>query len=122
MAEKIPHFATISSNFKHRFTEQTIEDVFHWALREITSRNVLSPEAVFINGTHIKASANMKKRIKKEVPVAAKKYEKQLMEEINEERESHEIKPFSTKANTRSSLRMKHTRLATKTATFSMSR
>lgn len=29
MAEKIPHFAMISYNFKHRFTEQTIEEVFH---------------------------------------------------------------------------------------------
>ena len=95
MAEKIPHFATISYNFKHRFTEQTIEDVFHWVLNEIAARNMLSPEAVFIDGTHIKASANMKKRIKKEVPVAAKKYEKQLMEEINEDREDHGKKPFS---------------------------
>ena len=73
MAEKIPHFATISHNFKHRFTEKTIEDVFHWVLDEIAARGMLSPEAVFIDWTHIKASANMKKRIKKEVPVAAKK-------------------------------------------------
>ena len=65
MAEKIPHFVTISSNFKHRFTEQTIEDVFHWVLREIASRNMLSPEAVFIDGTHIKASANMKNVLKR---------------------------------------------------------
>lgn len=65
MAEKIPHFATISYNFKHRFTEKTIEDVFHWVLNEIAARNMLSPEAVFIDGTHIKASANMKKRIQK---------------------------------------------------------
>lgn len=94
MAEKIPHFATISYNFKHRFTEQTIEDVFRWVLDEIAAHNMLSPEAVFIDGTHIKASANMKKRIRKEVPVAAKKYEQQLMEEINEERKNHGKKPF----------------------------
>ena len=56
---------------------------------------MLSPEAVFIDGTYIKASANMKKRIKREISVAAKKYEEQLMEEINEDRESHEKKPFS---------------------------
>ena len=99
MAEKIPHFATISYNFKHRFTEQTIEGVFHWVLDEIAARNMLSPEAVFIDGTHIKASANMKKRIKKEVPVAAKKYEQQLMEEINEDREEHGKKPFSDDDN-----------------------
>lgn len=46
MSEKIPHFATISYNFKHRFTEQTIEDVFHWVLDEIAAHHMLSPEAV----------------------------------------------------------------------------
>lgn len=95
MSYKIPHFATISYNFKHRFTEQTIEGIFHWVLDEIAAHHMLSPEAVFIDGTHIKASANMKKRIKCEIPVAAKKYEEQLMEEINEDRESHGKKPFS---------------------------
>lgn len=85
MFEKIPHFATISYNFKHCFTEQTIEDVSRWVLDEIAANHMLSPETVFIDGTHIKASANMKKRIRKEIPVAAKKYEEQLMEEINED-------------------------------------
>jgi transposase len=64
MSDKLPHFATISYNFKHRFTEQTIEYIFHWVLDEIAAHHMLSPEAVFIDGTHIKASANMKKRIK----------------------------------------------------------
>ena len=99
MAEKIPHFATISYNFKHRFTEETIEEVFRWVLREIAAHDYLSPGAVFIDGTHIKASANMKKQIKKEVPVAAKKYEKQLMKEINEDREKHGKKPFPDDGN-----------------------
>ena len=99
MADSIPHFATISYNFKHRFTEETIEGVFRWILREIADHDYLSPEAVFIDGTHIKASANMKKRIKREVPIAAKKYEKQLMKEINEDREEHGKKPFSDDDN-----------------------
>lgn len=30
--EQTPHFSTISYNFKHRFTEQTIEEVFAWIL------------------------------------------------------------------------------------------
>ncbi len=50
--------------------------------------------AVFVDGTHIKANANIKKVVKKAVPQAAKIYEKQLMEEINEDRESHNKKPF----------------------------
>ena len=94
MNEEIPHFSTISYNFKHRYTEKTIEEIFYWILREIEKAGYLTPEAVFVDGTHIKANANMKKAVKKAVPKAAKVYEKQLMEEINEEREKHDKKPF----------------------------
>ena len=94
MNEPIPHFSTISYNFKHRYTEKTIEEIFYWILREIENAGYLSPEAVFVDGTHIKANANMKKVVKKAVPQAAKIYEEQLMEEINEDREEHNKKPF----------------------------
>lgn len=94
MNEPIPHFSTISCNFKHRYTEQTIEEIFYWILDEINHAGYLSPEAVFVDGTHIKANANLKKTVKKAVPKAARTYEKQLMEEINEDRESHDKKPF----------------------------
>src|SRR5699024_10102901 len=99
MNEEVPHFSTISYNFKHRYTEKTIEEIFYWILREIEKAGYLTPEAVFVDGTHIKSNANMKKAVKKAVPKAAKVYEKQLMEEINEEREKHDKKPFDdTKA------------------------
>ena len=92
--EKTPHFATVSYNFKHRFTEELIEKIFNWILSEINSAGYLAPEAVFIDGTHIKANANMKKAVKKAIPEAAKVYEEQLMKEINEDREEHGKKPF----------------------------
>ena len=95
MNEQIPHFSTISYNFKHRYTEKTIEEIFYWILSEIENAGYLSPEAVFVDGTHIKANANIKKVVKKAVPQAAKVYEKQLMEEINEDREEHGKKPFN---------------------------
>lgn len=49
---------------------------------------------MFIDGTHIKANANTKKKIKEEVPVAAKRYADELLKEINADRESHSKKPF----------------------------
>lgn len=94
MNEKTPHFSTISYNFKHRFSDETIEKVFYWILSEIESAGYLSPETVFVDGTHIKANANIKKAVKKAVPKAAKIYEEQLMKEINEDREDHDKKPF----------------------------
>lgn len=92
--EQTPHFSTISYNFKHRYTPETVEEIFYWILSEINSAGHLSPEAVFIDGTHIKANANTKKAVKKAVPTAAKRYEEELMKEINEEREENGKKPF----------------------------
>ena len=54
----------------------------------------LSPKAVFIDGTHIKASANTKKQIKAAIPAASKHYAKELMEEVNADREARGKKPF----------------------------
>ena len=87
MSQPIPHFSTISYAFRHRFTEEIVEKVFRWILEEIAKAGYLRPEVVFIDGTHIKANANMKKHVKKEIPKAARVYEEQLMEEINADRE-----------------------------------
>ena len=92
--EPIPHFATISYNFRHRFTEETIEKIFTWILYEAEKSGYLSPEVVFLDSTHIKANANINKKIKKAIPSAARTYEKQLIEEINEDRKVHGKKPF----------------------------
>ena len=62
--EKVPHFATISYNFKNRFTEETIEKIFCWILKEIERAGYLSPEVVFVDATHIKANVALKKRVK----------------------------------------------------------
>ncbi|MDL2248989.1 transposase, partial [Tyzzerella sp. OttesenSCG-928-J15] len=53
-----------------------------------------SPEAVYIDGTHIKANANVNKKIKKAVPDAALRYKEELLAEINADRENHGKKPF----------------------------
>lgn len=94
MNEQIPHFSTISYNFKHRFTPETVEKIFTWILSEANEAGCIEPEAVFIDGTHIKANANFKKRIKERIPEAAKIYSEQLMKEVNEDREKHGKKPF----------------------------
>jgi transposase/transcription elongation factor Elf1 len=94
MSEQLPHFSTVSYNFKHRFNEETIDMVFEWILSEVEKHGYLTPDAVFVDGTHIKANANMHKAVKKAIPKAAREYEKQLMEEVNADREEHGKKPF----------------------------
>lgn len=92
--ESVPHFATVSYNFRHRFTEDTIEKVFTWILDGAHRSGYLSPEAVFVDGTHIKANANIHKKVKRAIPAAARTYGEQLMKEVNEDREAHGKKPF----------------------------
>lgn len=103
LKEETPHFSTISYNFRHRFNAETIDKIFNWILSEAATSGYLKPEAVFIDGTHIKANANTKKKIELEVPVAAKRYAEELLEEINADREEHGKKPFdmddTTKTN-----------------------
>ena len=94
LQDETPHFSTLSYNFKHRFTSETVDQIFAWILNEIAEAGYLSPTAVFIDGTHIKANANNKKKIQEEVPVASKRYAKELMEEVNADREEHGKKPF----------------------------
>ncbi len=94
LTEETPHFSTLSYNFRHRFTAETADQIFNWVLNEIAEAGYLSPSAVFIDGTHIKANANNKKKIQEEVPEAAKRYAKELMKEIDEDREEHGKKPF----------------------------
>ena len=94
LQEETPHFSTVSYNFRHRFTEETVNQVFAWILGEVADAGYLSPKAVFIDGTHIKANANTKKQVKEQIPAASKLYAEELMEEVNADREAHGKKPF----------------------------
>ena len=94
LSKPIPHFSTISYNFQHRFTPETVEAIFRWILEEASLAGFLDCNAIFVDGTHIKASANIKKNLKKVVPVVAKRYADELHNEVNKDREEHNKKPF----------------------------
>ena len=94
LQEETPHFSTVSYNFRHRFTTETVDGVFGWILEEVAEAGYLSPKVVFVDGTHIKASANTKRQVKAQIPIAAKHYAKELMEEVNADREAHGKQPF----------------------------
>ena len=94
LQEETPHFSTISYNFRHRFTAETVDQIFSWILMQMVDAGYVAPGVVFVDGTHIKANANTKKAIKLEVPVAAKHYAQELMDEVNADRVAHGKKPF----------------------------
>lgn len=57
MLENIPHFATVSYAFCNRFPAELSEEIFEHILNKSLNNRMLDPSMVFIDGTHIKASA-----------------------------------------------------------------
>ena len=94
LLEKIPHFATVSYAFCNRFPEELAEEIFEHILNKALNNRMVDPGMVFIDGTHIKASANRKKFQKQQVARAAKAYADQLRSEVNAEREALGKKPI----------------------------
>lgn len=87
LLEEIPHFATVSYAFCNRFPPELSEEIFAHILNKALNNRMLDPSAVFVDSTHIKASANKKKYQKVQVAKAAKVYEEQLRREVAAERE-----------------------------------
>lgn len=86
LLEHIPHFATVSYAFCNRFPPELSVEIFDHILNKALNNRMVDPSVVFIDGTHIKASANKKKFQKEQVNKAAKVYDEVLRKEVNEER------------------------------------
>lgn len=94
IATKVPHFATVSYAFATRFPSELFEAIFAWILETAVSKGYVKAETIFIDATHIKASANKKKNRKELARKVARVYDEQLREEINADRKAHGKKPF----------------------------
>lgn len=64
-------------------------------LEEANKYGFIDLSEVFIDSTHIKASANKKKYTKKEIDIEAKKYQEELEKEIDEDRKKHGKRPLN---------------------------
>ena len=88
-----PIFATVSYAFCKRFPPELTDEIFGHILNKAINNRMVDPSVVFIDGTHIKASANKKKFQKEQVAKTAKVYTEQLRQEVNAEREKLGKKP-----------------------------
>ena len=86
LLEEIPHFATVSYAFCKRFPSELTEEIFEHILNKALNLRMIDPNVIFMDGTHIKASANKKKFQKERVSKTAKIYAEQLRQEVNAER------------------------------------
>ena len=60
LLDHIPHFATVSYAFYKRFPPELTDEIFEHILNKAINNRMVDPGVVFIDGTHIKASANKK--------------------------------------------------------------
>ncbi|MFJ7829698.1 transposase, partial [Peribacillus sp. NPDC097284] len=93
--DKVPHFSTFGKNYERRFKDSDLfEQIFYRILITAAQRKLISAEHVFVDSTHVKASANKRKFAKKVVRKETRAYQERLQEEINQDREDHGKKPF----------------------------
>jgi len=98
LSDEIPHFTTFGKNYARRFEgTKVFEHVFNEILKQAIEQGCVRPEEVFIDGTHVKASANKNKRMKVLIKEEGRLYSSLLEEEINVLRESEGMKPLKKK-------------------------
>jgi len=98
LTEPVPHFSTFGKNYTRRFKGTDLfEKIFRKILEECFKNDLVDPSVIFVDATHIKASANKKKSVKILAEAQALHYEAELFKEINEDREAHGKKPFNEK-------------------------
>ena len=57
--DKVPHFSTFGKNYERRFKGTDLfEQIFFQILKKAADKKILSPEHIFIDSTHVKASDN----------------------------------------------------------------
>ena len=98
LSDPVPHFTTFGKNYHRRFGGTDVfEKIFAHILEQCANKGFVKEGVVFVDATHVKASANKHKKIKVEVLRESREYEKELREEINRDRQSHGKKPLKDK-------------------------
>lgn len=95
LTEKVPHFSTFGKNYTRRFKDTPVfEHIFEHILKEAVAAGFIDASAIFIDGTHIKASANRNRSEKISITKPVKQYQEELNKEIDKDREEHGKKTF----------------------------
>lgn len=108
LEEEVPHFTTFGKNYAKRFEKKKVfETIFNRILMQAVAEGFVNPSAVFIDGTHVKASANKNKRVKMMVKEETRTYRAELEEEIDRIRKEHGQKPLKKNRNKKQNRRQK---------------
>lgn len=81
--KKSLHFSTFNKNYKRKFKDtEVFTNIFLKILEMAEKEGFLAFEQIYIDSTHIKASANKKKFRRVNIKVEAKKYKDKRMKKL----------------------------------------
>lgn len=85
--EELPHFTSFLKSYAKRFGDNDLfAELFGKVMAKCVEMKVINPEVLFIDSTHMKASANKNKTTIELVEEQGKFYQDELEAEINKER------------------------------------
>lgn len=95
LTDKIPDHSTISQNRRRRFKDSDIcQKIFDNIVLQAISHGLVEGKILYTDSTHLKANANKRKFIEKEVEKSVKDYMSELDKAIDEDRIAHGKKPL----------------------------
>jgi transposase len=98
LTEAVPHHSTISFNRHKRFKNTTVfQDVFDEIVILAMKHKMVGGRVLYTDSTHLKASANKGKFVKRKVQIETHDYLEQLDKAIEEDRIAHGKKPLLNK-------------------------
>lgn len=94
-SENTPDHSTYSKAYTQRFHHTDLyEKVFKKFIEQVIDAHLLDTTYIFMDSTHVKASANKRKHLNTYVKQEKSIFEKELLSYINEVREEHDEKPL----------------------------
>lgn len=96
--DKVPDHSTYSQNYIRKFKKDgTSLKIFEYIISEMIKSGIVDPSVVYVDGTHLKANANKNHYKSQDIVEAAKRYQKELDEEIDADRQAHFKKELNRK-------------------------
>ena len=86
-SEEVPHFSTLSQLYRRKFEENEVyEQIFLNIMKQLRAKGLINTKQIYIDGTHIKASANKNKYKEIEIEKEENSFEDIILERLNETR------------------------------------
>ncbi|WP_188067848.1 IS1182 family transposase [Brevibacillus brevis] len=110
LTDRVPDHSTISLNRQRLKESNVVQEIFDHIVFKAIEHRMVAGRVLITDSTHLKANANKRKAIKKEVIKSTKAYLDELDEAVRKDREAHGKKPLKTR---KESIETKETKVST---------